>query len=124
MFRLGASHGSTVERILKGTGSVLTSEDIGLYRKLVSSRVHVNGTLQMMSQWQLGPLVQRLPCNKTAAAFIVGEGDLTVPPSTSKSAADRMAQATFISLSGLGHLAHEEDAARVSGVILEALGSD
>ncbi len=107
----------SVQRIIKGTGSILPPQDISYYRRLVASPAHVNATLQMMAQWQLEPLLSRLPDNTAHTLFIVGDGDTAVPPVTSQKAANIMPDATCTTLPALGHLAHEEDAAAVAVLI-------
>ncbi len=124
LFSATASQGKRVERIIKGTGSSLSPEDIAYYRKLVASRSHVNATLLMMAQWRLEPLLERLLGNVAETVLIVGDRDTAVQPSTSKNAAAKMPNAVCKVLRGLGHLAHEEDAARVADVILAALETD
>jgi len=121
VFSASAANTQSVGRILKGTGSSLPPDDIELYRRLVASPAHVNATLQMMAQWDLEPLLARLPEQRARTLFITGELDTAVPPAVSRKAAARMPDAACVSLSGLGHLAHEEDAAAVAAPILEFL---
>lgn len=121
IFSATASSGQSVGRIIKGTGSTLPPQDLELYRRLVASPSHVNGTLQMMAQWELEPLLARLPQHPSRALFITGDKDTAVPPAVSQRATDRMGRASWTSLAGLGHLAHEEDAAAVAAPILAFL---
>ncbi|MCR8825234.1 alpha/beta fold hydrolase BchO [Pseudosulfitobacter koreensis] len=120
LFSATASQQS-VERIIKGTGSTLPPQEIALYRRLVASPTHVSATLQMMAQWQLEPLLDRLPRNTARTLLITASGDKAVPPATSQKAAEKMPNATCKSLLGLGHLAHEEDAVAVAALILPFL---
>lgn len=120
-FSATTSMGTGVERILKGTGSNLQPADISYYKRLVASRSHVNATLQMMAQWKLDALIDGLPDNQVQTYLIAADNDLAVPPSTSQKAVAKMPHARGHVLSGLGHLAHEEDARRVAELILEAL---
>ena len=120
-FSATTSMGSGVERILKGTGSTLSTQDISYYKRLVASRTHVNATLQMMAQWKLDALIDGLANNQAVTTLIAASNDLAVPPETSQNAAAKMPNAHCEMLSGLGHLAHEEDANRVAEIILEAL---
>lgn len=105
-----ASSNHSVGRIIKGTGSTLSPNDLELYRRLVASPTHVNATLQMMAQWNLEPLLSRLPKHSSRALFITGDQDRAVPPTVSLRAAERMNQASWTTLPRLGHLAHEENA--------------
>lgn len=120
-FSATASQGNGVARIIKGTGSTLPAADLALYRRLVASRSHVNATLQMMAQWQLEPLLKRLPDITTRTTLIVAANDTAVPPVTSRKAADFIPNANFILHPHLGHLAHEEDAGAIAQYILDAL---
>jgi magnesium chelatase accessory protein len=113
IFTANASRPGSVERLIAGTGSNLPAEDLQFYRRLVSTRAHVSGTLSMMAQWRLDGLLSRLPDLDADVLLLTGSGDKAVPPDVSVKVAARMARATHVALSGLGHLAHEEDAARV-----------
>jgi len=120
-FSATASQGNTVARIIERTGSVLPPDDLAYYRRLLASRSHVQATLLMMSQWKLDPMRNRLPYNSTDTLMIAASGDRTVPPETSQKACDRMPNARCLTVSGLGHLAQEEDAARIAALILPEL---
>ena len=76
----------------------------------------------MMAQWRLDGLLERLPQNPARAVFIIGTGDLAVPPETSRRAAALMREARVVELPGRGHLAQEEDPAAVAAVILGETG--
>lgn len=105
--RLSSSEAS-VRALLRSTGSNPDAECVALYRRLVSDPAHVDGTLAMMAQWQLGPLLDRLPELAVPVLLIVGENDRAVPPAVSDAAAARLPRARVVHLAGLGHLAHEE----------------
>jgi len=124
VFSATAAQGNTVARIIKGTGSNLPPPDLALYRRLVSSRGHVHATLQMMAQWQLEPLLARLPTLQTPTVLIAAANDTAVPPETSRKAADAMPNARHVMIPALGHLAHEEDAAAVAALIAPLLDTD
>lgn len=121
LFSASASQGNKVARIIEGTGSNLSASDLALYRKLVSSRTHVHATLQMMAQWRLEPLLERLGQNTTRTLLIATSGDKAVPPETSRKASARMPNATCTILPDLGHLAQEEDSRALAPLILSAL---
>ncbi len=107
--------------LLASTGSQIDAAGVALYRRLASDPGHVDGTLAMMAQWALDPLLARLPGIPNPVALLVGENDRTVAPDTSRRAAARLPNANVTSLGDLGHLAHEEDAARVARHIEQAL---
>ena len=112
----------SVRALIRGTGSEIDADGIGFYRRLASDRGHVDGTLAMMAQWRLDGLLERLPQNPARAVFIIGTGDLAVPPETSRRAAALMREARVVELPGRGHLAQEEDPAAVAAVILGETG--
>ncbi|WP_370398920.1 alpha/beta fold hydrolase BchO [Sulfitobacter sp. JB4-11] len=121
IFTASAAQPASVRRLIEGTGSTLRDEDLRWYRRLVSDRDHVDGTLAMMSQWNLTPLLRALPRHHARALLITGARDRAVPPSTSAEVAARMPDAEHITLPDLGHLAHEENAAAVLAPILDFL---
>ena len=66
---------SQVEKFLNLTGSKISSEGILYYRKLISDKKHVEGTLAMMSQWNLNQLILRWKQIEIPICLIVGEND-------------------------------------------------
>lgn len=121
LFSATTSNTNSVARIIKGTGSSLPPEGIAYYRRLVASRAHVRATLNMMAQWKLEPLLARLGQNNARTFLIAGARDTAVPPATSQKAAAKMPFASCEILPGLGHLAHEEDPAKVAVLVLRHL---
>ncbi|MDW4499431.1 alpha/beta fold hydrolase [Sulfitobacter sp. D35] len=121
-FSAGAPQPARARRLIEGTGSRLTDEGIMYYARLIADRAHVDGTLQMMSQWNVDALSDSLPGLSAPCLFITGQNDSAVSPEISSRAAARMAQAKLLPLDGLGHLAHEEDPARVLEPMLDWLG--
>ena len=112
---------ATVKKLIASTGSTLDAEGLALYLALVRDAGHIDGTLGMMAQWRLEGLSGRLPQQHTPTLLITTAGDKVVPPRVSREAAGRMPAATVVQLKSLGHLAHEEDAARVAAPLLEWL---
>jgi magnesium chelatase accessory protein len=99
---------SDVNGLLKGTGSTLDAEGVALYARCLSNADHIEGTLAMMSQWSLRGLRGRLDQITAPVHLLAGSADRTVAPATSERMASRMAHGTHETLTGLGHLAHEE----------------
>lgn len=112
---------SSIKNLLSGTGSALDAQGETLYLRLASDKGHVDATLSMMAQWSLDALRMRLGKIDTPVHLITGSNDRAVPPETSVEAASMLANATTKELSGLGHLAHEEDAERVATEIYKVL---
>lgn len=107
----------TVRRLLASTGSRLDEAGLAQYTTLVQDAAHVEGTLGMMAQWQLDPLMARLPELTTPTLLIATTGDKVVPARVSREAAGAMPAASHVELPTLGHLAHEEAAETVAGHI-------
>ena len=74
----------------------------------------------MMANWDLDSLSNELGQLKTPLDLIVGTRDLTVPPAQAErvlSLLPATLHAQCLRLEGLGHLAHEEQPARVAHLI-------
>lgn len=119
-FAFGASP-SRARRLIEGTGSRIDDEGLSYYTRLTGDRAHVNGALQMMARWSLDDLLADLPEIDARVLFLTGENDKAVPPSVATRAAAQLPNAETRELSGLGHLAHEEDPSRVLAEILQFL---
>lgn len=114
LFTLGTSGTRQARRMIEGTGSRLDAEGHALYARLMADRRHVNGALQMMARWSLDGLLRDLPRITAPTLLITGDRDRAVAPSVSEAAAVRMPAAQVLPLTGLGHLAHEEDPERLA----------
>ncbi|WP_299658039.1 alpha/beta fold hydrolase BchO [uncultured Tateyamaria sp.] len=121
LFSGASSNPERIKALIGSTGSDLDAPGLALYRRLVGDRNHVDGTLLMMAQWKLDPLLARLPTHPSEVHFLVGERDTTVPPDVSEKAAARMPNATVHRLAGLGHLAHEERPAETVALIRQII---
>ncbi|MCL1627208.1 alpha/beta fold hydrolase [Roseibaca sp. V10] len=110
-----------VARLLAGMGSPLDAEGVDMYRRLVSRTRHIEGTLGMMAQWQLEPLLERLPQIAVQTLLMTAAGDKAVPTRVSAEAAARMPRATHLALPHWGHLVHEEAPEAVAPHIVQFL---
>ena len=117
LFSGASSNSARVEALINSTGSILDAQGLELYRKLIADQNHVDGTLLMMAQWQLRPLLNQLPKHKSDAYFIVGDRDRTVLPHVSEDAAEIIPNAKVHYILGSGHLAHEEQPIDVASII-------
>jgi magnesium chelatase accessory protein len=113
-----------VNGLLDGTGSQLGPAARAEYLNLVQMPSHIDGTLGMMSQWNLTPMVARLTANQTQTLLITGAADRTVPPRISRDVAARMPAARYVELPGLGHLAHEEAPETVANIMMPWLAQN
>jgi magnesium chelatase accessory protein len=121
LFAWRAAKPAVLQRLLDSTGSKLDAEGQRLYSRLVADATHAAGALRMMAEWDLQPLVQALPRLKLPLHLLAGKRDLTVPPAHSQRVQSLVPGAVFHALPGLGHLAHEEDAAAVMAAMAAAL---
>ena len=114
---------AVVERLIGGTGSKLPPHGLALYGRLLRDPGHAAGALAMMAQWDLRPLQRDLARWTTPLALIVGAADRAVSPDESERLRRLIPASTPCTLDvlpRLGHLVHEEDAARVAELILGA----
>lgn len=119
--RILAGRGSDRDRVLRlirGTGSDIEPVGIERYARLFSCPGHVAATLGMMANWDLQRLSRDLPDLRTPVMLIVGENDRAVAPAESSRLEAMLPEVRLELLAGLGHLAHEEDAALVEAAIL------
>lgn len=121
VFAHAARRTARVERMIAGTGSRIDARGLDLYGALFRKPGHVGGTLGMMANWDVMPLRRDLERLAVPLTLIVGETDRAVPPSVSEAVGGEVAGARIVRMPGLGHLAHEEDAARVGAAVLVAL---
>lgn len=126
LFTASTARPGSVTRLIEGTGSKLSHEELRWYRALISDRGHVDATLSMMAQWDLAPLLTALPQHPSDVLLIASAQDKAVPAVTSKKAAAQLPNGSVEILPDLGHLAHEEDAETVFQAIhafLQKLGA-
>ncbi len=109
--------------LLESTGSTLDPLGIALYRRLMADKAHIDGTLAMMAQWDIRPLLARLEAITTDTVLMAGEADGTVPPEVSRRAAERMPNARYLGFPARGHLMHEDAAGEIAAAILAAVAS-
>lgn len=112
-----AGNWKAVESILKDTGSKLAPEDIEYYARLFQNRDHVAATLAMMANWDLAPLARDMRHLDTPLCLVAAGNDKAISPADSDRAAQIVKRAEVIHLTGLGHLAHEENPAIFAGLI-------
>lgn len=108
MFSRMASDTASVERLIKGTGSVPDAEGTRLYRRLLRSPAHTASALRMMANWQLEPLVRDLPVLKPKLILVAADNDRAIAPSVADRVGQIVAGSVIERIHGLGHLAHEE----------------
>ena len=114
----GSDH-AAVERLIRSTGSSLDPQGIELYARLLRSRQHVAGVLNMMADWDLQPLRRDLPRLRTPLLLVVGAADRAVPPADARRVQALLPDnSEIVTLPGLGHLAHEESPDEIAELVL------
>ncbi len=116
-FASRAAKPSVLQRLIRETGSTLDAEGMALYGRLASNSGHVSAAFGMMANWDLRPLEPELRRLPIPLVLVTGSNDRTVSPSHSRQVHRLVPDAELISLSGLGHLAHEEDPAAVAAIV-------
>lgn len=119
LFAWQASRRAVAEKLLADTGSQVDRRGVDLYARLFRHASHIGSALRMMANWDLQPLLRDLPRLGAPLLLVVGMADRAVPPHQAKQVQDRLPAARILRLPGLGHLAHEEDPARVARLILD-----
>ncbi len=117
LFSRTASSEASVRALIRSTGSQLDAQGLALYRRLLADRAHVDGTLAMMAQWELGPLLSGLDRVAVPVLLLTGGRDTAVPPDTSARAAARMPAGEWRDDPAHGHLMHEEVPAETAAAI-------
>ncbi len=94
--------------LIDSTGSKIPEQNIWCYQQLFADRQHVSGALRMMANWDLRSFYERLPELKNRLLIISTTEDRTVSPAISMKAHQAVKHSEWLSVPGLGHLAHEE----------------
>jgi len=119
IFASRAQNPATVRRLIDSTGSTLKPEQLAFYEQAFKSKNHVEGTLQMMANWDLVPLKAQLASLDLPMLQIIGANDGTVRPSGARKAAALLKAGTLVEYEGAGHLVHEEKPQEVARSIYD-----
>ena len=123
--RLIAARGAdptAVRRLIEGTGSRLDDEGLLLYRQLMADPAHVGAALSMMAGWDLLPLGRDLPRLACPLALVVGDRDRSIPPHQARVISRLAPDTRIITMTGLGHLSHEERPDEAVSILLDEAG--
>lgn len=118
-FAWRAGNPQTVARLIRDTGSTLEAEGLQHYHRLFRDPRHLRGALSMMAHWDLHSFARELSHLEVPLLLVAAERDRAVPPSSAVRVAKLVSGARVHRLSGLGHLAHEEDPALAADLITE-----
>jgi magnesium chelatase accessory protein len=119
IFAWQASNAGAVERLIENTGSKIDPQGIALYGKLVRTPAHVAAALRMMANWRLEPLLHDLPRLTTALVLVAASNDRSISPDVARQVREICPQGVIERVSGLGHLAHEEQPQLVADLIMK-----
>jgi len=122
-FASQASDPAVVQRLMRGTGSVIDATGMHLYERLIQSPTHVKAALSMMANWDLSALERELPKLDLPVWMVSADHDLTVPASQAALVAARLPRARRVQWPVLGHLAHEESPAQCVDLLVGVLNA-
>ncbi|MEM0954424.1 MAG: alpha/beta fold hydrolase BchO [Pseudomonadota bacterium] len=108
--------------MLESTGSQVSEDMLKRYRCLTGYAPHIAAAVQMMAQWDLKTLEQRLPLLELPVHLICCDNDKTVRPEQATTLSKLVPDSHLHELAGLGHLGHEEDPERILRVLGGVLG--
>ncbi|MBS0374685.1 MAG: alpha/beta fold hydrolase [Proteobacteria bacterium] len=111
----------SIRHLIASTGSALDAAGVAEYERLFRDPGHVAGTLAMMAHWNLAALERDLPRLALPLLLIAGTNDRAVPPAHAGRVQALVPGSAVAQLTGLGHLAHEEDPARVARLLEDYL---
>ncbi len=120
LFAWRAEDAAVMERILRQTGSRLDPRAASWYARLARDPDHVAAALSMMANWDLSAFWADLRRVGAPVVLVAGGRDGMVPPDQAFEAAKRIPGAEVVVMRRHGHLAHEEDAAAVAEIVLDA----
>jgi magnesium chelatase accessory protein len=109
-----------VSRLLESTGSTIDSKGLRLYARLLGTPGHVAGALGMMANWNLPPLLDRMPALAPPLTLVAADRDRAVPPDVAVAVHGLIPHSRLVKLPGLGHLAHEEAPHQIAQIIRAA----
>lgn len=117
VFAWQASNAGAVERLIENTGSTIDPKGIAMYGKLVRTPAHVAAALRMMANWRLEPLLHDLPRLTTALVLVAASNDRSISPGVASQVREICPQAVIERVTGLGHLAHEEQPQLIADLV-------
>lgn len=119
LFAWRASDRTAVERLIRSTGSQIDAQGIEFYTRLVSNSAHVSSVLSMMANWDLNPLIRDLAGLSVPLVLLIGDADRTIPAAQAEKIRALVPSARIKHLSGLGHLAHEEQPQLIADCVMD-----
>lgn len=108
--------------LLRSTGSRIDGAGVRAYQALFATPAHCDGAITMMADWDLETLTRDLPRLALPVRLLHGDRDAAIPIGSARAAASLIPGADLVTLSGGGHLAHEERAEEVAALIRDFMG--
>jgi magnesium chelatase accessory protein len=109
--------GTLLRALLSSTGSSVPPRSVELYRRLLGFPGVLSSVLTLVAGWEPRTLARRLPSLATPFLLLAGTGDRWIPLPAVRSVSATIPTARLVEMPDLGHLAHEEEPARVSLLI-------
>ncbi len=109
LFSAAASFGAEADRfIYRATHSRIEAEGLACYSTLLKNSRHTKGALAMMANWDLPTLRTRMAEIANPVLLVHSDKDAAIPLEWAREAHQWLPSSQLEVLSGLGHLAHEE----------------
>jgi len=118
LFAFGASD-DRVRRLMESTGSEISSDSLGFYRRALGSSAHIAGALELMANWDLEPVANEISVLEVPMLQIIGAKDGTIEPMASVRTEELLANGSRTVVPDTGHLVHEEQPENVAKIITE-----
>ncbi len=115
--RMARQPGEVARFLARSTGSRIDAAGIAGYAALFGTADHCAGALGMMADWDLAGLRRDLARVNVPLLLIHGSADAAISLTDARAATAMIAHARLVALEGLGHLAHEEQPARIVDLI-------
>lgn len=120
LFAWRAADPSSIERLIRNTGSTIDAAGVAQYAALFRRPAHARAALGMMANWDLETLLEDMPRLETRLLLVAAGEDRAVPPDNAFAVSDLVEGASVEYVRGVGHLAHEEDPAAIAAIIVAA----
>jgi magnesium chelatase accessory protein len=111
---------SVVDGMIEDTGSKLDRDGVDFYWRLARSPTHVAAAFGMMAEWDLPELERVLGKLRVPLILLAATNDKAIRPADADRVRAILPQTKVITLTNLGHLAHEEAPQLVADVVIDA----
>ncbi len=115
--RMARAPGQVEQFLKRSTGSRIDEAGVEYYRRLFSKPGHCDGAIRMMANWRLEKLESQLPTVQSPVLLVHADKDTAIPAFAVNNAAGKIPDCEQEIVTGLGHLAHEEDPEQISSMI-------